>query len=317
LDKSRVKSKYKGALIGTAVGDALGALIEGRGGLTRYEINSTIKNVPMLSYTDDSHMMIGVAESLIHSRGFNAGDMLKRFIKNYDFEPDRGYGSGPPYIFEQVKRGADWKVVSNDMYQGGSYGNGSAMRAAPIGVFYNNNISELNRVARESSEITHAHPLGKEGSALQAYAIALASMLEPASEFSRTDFIANLVNFCRDGIFRAKLDIINKFSGELDKDGVARELGNGIEVFNSVPASIYSFLTHPKSFEEAVMYAIGLGGNTDTIGAMTGAISGAYLGFQAIPHEWILKLENRAFFETLAEQLLAAKIESIRTGDYI
>ena len=84
-------------------------------------------------------------------------------------------------------------------------------------------------------------------------------------------------------------------------------LGNGIEAFNSVPAAIYSFLTHAASFEEAVVYAISLGGDTDTIGAMCGAISGAYLGVDAIPERWRAKLENREYLEGLAEGLWRLK----------
>ena len=59
-------------------------------------------------------------------------------------------------------------------------------------------------------------------------------------------------------------------------------LGNGIEAFRAVPAAIYAFLSHPLSFSEAVRYAISLGGDTDTIASMTGALSGAYLGDSAI-----------------------------------
>ena len=302
-----------GALIGTAVGDALGALFEGRDPAEINEIRDAAKKPPLLTYTDDTHMMIGVAESLIHSRGFNAGDMLSRFIKNYEAEPHRGYAAGPPYIFERVKRGSDWRQVSHEMYAGGSYGNGSAMRIAPVGVFYSDDIAGLKRVAYQSSEITHAHPLAQEGAAVEAYAIALATGLEPGPAFSVVDFISALMNFSQNEVYKAKLNIIDKFSGEMDKDSVALELGNGVEAFNSVPTAIYSFLAFPGSFADAVLKAISLGGDTDTLGAMTGAISGAYLGSQAIPEEWVRKLENRGYIETLAEQLFATKIEISRS----
>ena len=83
------------------------------------------------------------------------------------------------------------------------------------------------------------------------------------------------------------------------------ELGNGIEAFNSVPTAIYSFLAHPDSFVQAILHAIGLGGDTDTIAAMVGAISGAYLGFESIPSSWRNKLENRLYIEELAQELWA------------
>lgn len=308
MNTSIVRSKYKGSLLGTSVGDSIGALAEGNEGINK---QST------LIYTDDTHMMIGVAESLINSHGFNPDNMIKLFIKNYESEPNRGYAAGPPHIFERIKHGADWKTVSNEMYQSGSYGNGSAMRIAPIGLYYNNNFFELNRVARESSEITHAHPLGQEGAAILGCAVGLASLLSPGAEFPRADFITKLSSFCTSEVFKAKLKTVEKFAGEMDQDSIVLELGNGVESFNSVPTAIYFFLANLTSFENAVMNAVSLGGDSDTLGAMTGAISGAYLGYQAIPEEWLNKLENRNYIETLAERLLATKIEVLRTGDYI
>ena len=91
--------------------------------------------------------------------------------------------------------------------------------------------------------------------------------------------------------------------GQPDKSRVILELGNGIEAFNSIPTAIYSFLSQPHSFAQAIRYAISLGGDTDTIGAMTGAISGAYLGVDTIPASWKDKLENRRYIEELAENL--------------
>ena len=76
-----------------------------------------------------------------------------------------------------------------------------------------------------------------------------------------------------------------------------------------MPAAVYSFLSHPNSFDEAVIYAISLGGDTDTIGAMTGAISGAYLGIESIPDRWKDKLENRSYIEDLAQKLWQLKTQ--------
>jgi poly(ADP-ribose) glycohydrolase ARH3 len=74
-----------------------------------------------------------------------------------------------------------------------------------------------------------------------------------------------------------------------------------------VPTAIYSFLLHHDSFSKAVLYAISLGGDTDTIAAMTGAISGAYLGIESIPDSWKEKLENRPYIEQLARKLWSLK----------
>jgi len=298
-----LKSKFLGALIGTGVGDALGAPFEGFFPVTPEDIEQVAARQEVLTYTDDTHMMIGVAESLIKNRGFDGEDMAHTFARNYELEPYRGYGPGPPRIFRMISAGVAWDEAAQRLYHGGSYGNGSAMRVAPVGVLYHDNPATLREVAYLSSQITHAHQLGKEGAALQAYAVALATNLEPSSALDRGDFLAKLINYVSEEVYREKLIRVEALLHHSNKAEVIIELGNGIEAFNSVPTAIYSFLAHPDSFAQAVLQAISLGGDTDTIGAMTGAISGAYLGVDAIPSRWRDRLENRRYIEELAERL--------------
>lgn len=302
-----LKSKFLGALVGTGVGDALGAPFEGRWQVKPEEVEAIAEKLRILTYTDDTHMMIGMAESLIKTKGFDGRDMTYTFIRNYELEPFRGYGPGPPHIFRAIRAGAAWDTAAQELYGGGSFGNGSAMRIAPIGVFYHDNPAVLTEVAYKSSEITHAHKLGKEGAALQAYAIALAANLEPQTAFDQGDFLAKLIDYVEEAIYKEKLDKIKGLLAQPDKARAAMELGNGIEAFNSVPTAIYSFLIHPDSFTQAVIHAVSLGGDTDTIGAMTGAIAGAYLGVESIPNRWRGKLENRLYLTELAEKLCQLK----------
>jgi poly(ADP-ribose) glycohydrolase ARH3 len=303
MDERVLKSKFLGALIGTGVGDSLGAFFEGARGCEPEEIESIADRQKVLRYTDDTHMMIGVAESLVKSGGFNGEDMAQTFARNYELEPFRGYGPGPPRIFRLVRAGAAWDEAAQGIYPGGSYGNGSAMRIAPVGVFYHHDPAMLREVAYDSSRITHTHKLGEEGAALQAYAVALATSLEPTEDLNRTDFLAKLTGFVKDAVYKEKLGRIEALLNKPDRDKVIIELGRGIEAFNSVPTAVYSFLFHPRSFARAVLHAISLGGDTDTIGAMTGAISGAYLGVDGIPGRWRARLENRSYIEELAEKL--------------
>jgi poly(ADP-ribose) glycohydrolase ARH3 len=239
----------------------------------------------------------------IRNRGFNGQDMAETFVRHYDLEPWRGYGSGPPRIFRMIRCGIAWDNAALKLYQGGSFGNGAAMRAAPIGALYHHDPERLRQVACGSSQITHAHQLGKEGAALQACAVALATGLEPSLPLDRDDFLTRLVCLVQAGIYQEKLGKVKTLLPQSDKDRVVLELGHGIEAFNSVPTAIYAFLSQPGSFILAVLGAVSLGGDADTIGAMTGAISGAYLGASAIPARWRDKLENRGYIEELAEQL--------------
>ncbi len=300
-------SKFSGSLLGTAVGDALGAPFEGWYRVGLEEIESVTERRDILVYTDDTHMMFGVAESLIRCKGFDGEDMAQTFVRNYELDPFRGYGPGPPRIFRLIRSGEAWDKAAQRLYGGGSYGNGSAMRVAPIGVFYHDGLDKLGEVAHKSSQITHAHSLGQEGAALQAYAIALATNLELSSSFSQRDFLAELTTYVKEDIYGRRLSRVATLLTEQDKAKIVAELGNGIEAFNSVPTAIYSFLLHHDSFSKAVLYAISLGGDTDTIAAMTGAISGAYLGIESIPDSWKEKLENKPYIEELAKKLWSLK----------
>jgi len=303
MHKGRLKSKFLGCLIGAAIGDGLGAWREGRRIAEKEDIASLAERVEELAYTDDTHMTIGVVESLIQSRGFDGEHMAQTFIKNYETEPWRGYGPGPPRVFRVIKSGEPWDSAASKIYRGGSFGNGSAMRVAPVGLLYSNNPAKLREIAYKSSSITHSHELGKEGAALQAYAVALALNTPSDEEIDREAFLLKLQNFAQTQLYKEKIANTKELLGEQDRARVVAVLGNGIEALNSVPTAIYCFLKQPKSYKDSVIYAISLGGDTDTIASMAGAISGAYLGIEAIPQEWRLKLENKAYIEDLAEKL--------------
>ncbi len=277
-----LRSKFVGCLVGSAVGDALGRSLEGLW-ISEFKIEEGFSG----RWTDDTHMMIGVAESLIENEGFDGSHMAETFIHNYEREPWRGYAYGPPQVFKWIRSGVAWNKAAKRLFDGaGSYGNGAAMRVAPVGILYHDDPERLRSVAYGQSQITHAHALGKEGAALQAYAVALAVNADPSSEFETSAFLRELKEFTPSEVYKLKLGAVEKLLTEKDRLRVVGELGNGIEAQNSVPTAIYCFLRNSKSFEKSLLYAISLGGDTDTIGAMTGAISGAYHGDQVISERW-------------------------------
>ena len=122
-------------------------------------------------------------------------------------------------------------------------------------------------------------------------------------EIDPETFLLKLQNFAQNQLYKEKIANIKELLGEQNKARVVATLGNGIEAPRSVPTAIYSFLKHSSAYKDSIVYAISLGGDTDTIASMAGAISGAYLGIEAIPEEWKAKLENRAYIEALAEEL--------------
>ncbi|MEM1658036.1 MAG: ADP-ribosylglycohydrolase family protein [Candidatus Jordarchaeales archaeon] len=295
-------------MLGTGVGDAVGRPLEGGPPLL-------VEEEPYFDgrYTDDTEMMIGVAESLIEVGGFDGEHMAKTFVKNYDPELDRlvrGYGAGPPMVFRMIERGERWDVAGRRLFGGeGSFGNGAAMRVAPVGLLYFDDPEELRVIAEKSSLITHAHPLGIEGAVVQAYAVSLAVKAKPPSLDPR-DFLETLEAFTREEVYREALrNAVRLLERAADKREVVSVLGNGIEAFRSVPTAVYCFAANTGSFRKAVLYAVSLGGDTDTIGAMTGAISGAYHGEEGIPREWVRKLENSEYIALLADKLFELKLK--------
>lgn len=298
-----LRSKFIGALTGTGVGDAVGAGFEGMAPFDLQTIETVLEERSVFRYTDDTHMMIGVAESLLAREGFDGAHMTEVFATNYEAEPWRGYGPGPPRLFRMFRRGEPWDTLGDKVYHGGSFGNGAAMRIAPVGVLYHDDIESLREVAYRSSQITHSHELGREGAALQAYAVGLALVMPPDSAFDAEAFLSRLSDFVQHPVYREKLVRAKGLLGVDNVSLIAAELGHGVEAFNSVPTAIYCFASRASSFKDAILLAVRLGGDTDTIAAMAGAISGAYLGVGGIPRHWYSRLENRAYIEELANKL--------------
>jgi poly(ADP-ribose) glycohydrolase ARH3 len=264
------------------------------------------------AYTDDTEMMIAIAESLVDNSGFDGEDMGNKFVENLNL--DRGYGAGTVQALNNIKAGTSWEKAGEHTFGNGSFGNGSAMRIAPIGLFYHTDYGELKEKAKASSLITHAHLLGKLGATMQALAVAYATNQKPNLDFPVQDCL-NCLSDSLDLIgtkYEDKLNIIKKFlKNDPSKREVVKELGSDTRSFNSVPTAVYSFLAHPNNFVEAVTYAINLGGDTDTLGAMTGAIAGSYHGLNSIPQKWLDKLENgekgRDYVIELGEKLFETK----------
>jgi len=300
---SVLKAKYIGGMIGSALGDAIGEIAY------RYPerrlLCAQIDRLPKLSYTDDTAMAIGLAESIKKMGRIDQKDLGETFQRNYAREPWRGYAQGPPTLFALVARsGISYPEAACTLFGGsGSLGNGAAMRIVPVGLFFHNS-PQLSEQACASAEVTHAHPVGMDGAAVQALAVARAVALDPKETFPLESFIRELIEFARTPEIREKLVLIQRLMAEeAPLAEAADRLGRTIAVHESMPFAIYSFLRHPKSFEECLLGAVLHGGDRDTLGAMACAISGAYLGIGAIPSAWQGKLENRAYIEDLAKAL--------------
>lgn len=302
-----LRERFAGCLLGLAVGDALGSHFEGQSPdwiRSRYPTPEALIADPPSTpwhYTDDTQMAIGVAEALIKDGEIAEQSLCEAFVENY--EPYRGYGRGARVILQAMEEGQDCKHWANELFPGGSFGNGAAMRVAPVGLLFHRDVDRLWEQARLSALPTHVHPLGIEGAQLLALAVAVALRDEP---FDGPTLWEELRRRAATAEFQDRLQSAEQVQSP---DDLLR-LGNGIAAQDSVVTSIACFTMHPGSYEEVVAKALLLGGDTDTIAAMAGALAGAHLGVESLPRRFLERLEDehkgKSYLERLAERLFNA-----------
>ncbi len=250
-------------------------------------------------------MAIGLAESILYAGHLDPQQLGDTFRANYLREPWRGYAIGPPTIFSLVAEpGVSYLKAAGSLFGGqGSFGNGAAMRIAPVGLFFHD-APDLYEQARISAAVTHAHPIGVDGAAVLARAVAQAVTLSPKASFSYECFCQELIAFSHTAEMREKLTQVQILvADQVPPSEAAPRLGQSVAVHESLPFALYAFLRYPDSFESCLFCAVLNGGDRDTLGAMACSVSGAYLGVEAIPSTWLEKLENREYIEGLARNL--------------
>lgn len=292
--------RIQGGLLGLACGDALGAPLEALPPAAiarRYPDARSLQRDPpgeVLRYTDDTEMALGVAEALrVRGPRATVDDYARRYVANLTVE--RGYGRGALLALAAIDGGMPPTEAAVSYFPDGSFGNGAAMRVAPVGLAFAEDPPALEAQVQASAAPTHAHPHAVEGARLIAHAVAFATR----GPFRAADFEAFLRERTRDDAYRARLDDV--FHG--------RGLATGVAALESVPTALALAARHAGSYAEGVAHAVLLGGDCDTIAAMTGAILGAAHGIEAIPEAWLLRLERgprgRGYLLQVAGQLHA------------
>ncbi len=289
--------RLAGAAVGTMVGDALGMPVEG---MSREEIarrwgwveEMLPGRLPPGSYTDDSQMMIALLETLA-SEGRVVPEVLAgRFLANY--EPIRGYGGRIHGVMQRLAAGVPWQEAGTD-----SFGNGGAMRVGVLGAYWpeEERAQQLLAEAELQCRITHHHPRGIAGAQAQAMAVAFAARAgAEAREVFREWFVEAVARAVEptDSYTASRIRAMPDLAGVAPQQAVER-LGRAyacdVTAPESVPAAMGAFLA-AASATQAVVIAVALGGDTDTIGAMAGAIAGAYWGVDAWPRRWTQALEK-------------------------
>ena len=290
--------RVAGALLGTFAGDALGAPHEGSAPAPGRDATGRIAATRArgtLTYTDDTQLALALAAHLCDHPEVAPAALAVRILDEY--EPWRGYGAGMRGLVATWQRSSPFDddtlaAAATSQFPDGSFGNGAAMRVAPVGVRWSHDPERCDAVARRSAALTHVHPRGVEGAVLQARAVALAAQ---RGRFGRNELATiadgavarEYVEGLRDAVHLARVWA----TGDLGFADVAAELGNEVVAHRSVPAALWAAATG-DGFADGIELALGVGGDADTIAAMTGAVLGAAAGVDAIPADWIDAMED-------------------------
>ena len=290
--------RYRGCLLGLAVGDAIGTTVEfkARGSFVPVTdmTGGGVFNLKPGQWTDDTSMALCLAESLVEKNDFDAHDQMTRYLDWYQ----NGYLSSTGRCFDiggttrqaLEKFKATGKPMSGSKHPS-SAGNGSLMRLAPVAMFYAPNLARAQFFAAKSSRTTHAAKECLEACGLFAGMLVLAL----AGEDKETILFENDVT----GISSEKLLAIAQ--GEYKAKSAHQIRGNGY-VVDALEAALWCFWT-TDTFSAAVLAAANLGDDADTTAAICGQVAGAYYGQSGIPVPWVEKLYLKDRIIELGERL--------------
>ena len=239
-------------------------------------------------WTDDTAMALSIYDCLEAHSELIADDLARRFAKRYINDPTRGYGAGMRHMLNDVNRGKGWAEVSASAFGGtGSWGNGAAMRAAPVGAYFAESLERVVEQATVSARVTHAHPEGIAGAVAIAVAAALA-VRHRVSSLERRDFIQKVADFTPESEVRSKLLHASKFTDDTPIETAIFQLGCGWDVSaqDTVPFCVWCAAKYLEDFVEGMWYTVSALGDRDTTCAIVGGIIAANTGMEGIPQTW-------------------------------
>jgi ADP-ribosyl-[dinitrogen reductase] hydrolase len=297
-----VLNRYKGCLLGLAVGDALGTTLEFRPPGTFEPIDDMIGGGPFNlkpgEWTDDTSMALCLAENLIETKRFDLQDQLARYLKWYD----HGHLSSNGRCFDignTVRQALETFRKTKRLYCGPtdkwSAGNGSIMRLAPVPLFFERNPEDAIRKSGESSRTTHGAQTCID--ACRYLGGMLVGVINGDSkERLLSDRYSPIPLYW---YYNPLVDEIDEIAMGSFKRREPPEIKGSGHVATSLEAALWAF-HKSDSFREGCLLAVNLGDDADTTGAVYGQIAGAFYGEAGIPDEWKDKLAQRSLIESFA-----------------
>jgi ADP-ribosylglycohydrolase len=289
-DHSQRMERTMLSLEGLAIGDALGEMLSYRFEEAHRKITERLLVGGPWFHTDDTEMAISIVEVLRLYGFINQDALARRFSWRFQRDPERGYGSMTRKQLYELQTGASWRTTAAAAFGGqGSMGNGGAMRAAPIGAYFADDLERVATESRDSCTVTHTHPEGVAGSIAVAVAAATAYQLREASPSDRVrNFYDAVLSHTPPSKVREGIEKASSLPERLSVQDAARVLGNGslVTAKDTVPFALWCAARNLDNYANALTTTITGGGDCDTNAAIVGGIVSLTVGGEAIPADW-------------------------------
>jgi ADP-ribosylglycohydrolase len=294
-DYERRRERLKLALDGLSLGDAFGQMFFYRQSWATAR-DSRLLPPPPWTYTDDTEMAAGIADVLEQFGEINQDELAKVFADRYVQNPHRGYGSGAHDILTAIHRGTAWRTAAGAVFDGqGSMGNGAAMRVAPVGAWFADDLKDVVEQARLSAEVTHLHSEGIAGAIAVAVACARCCQAQESGvTLSREVFFDVILSLTPSGATRDGIEVAAKLPAEMWSHDAAARLGNGARITSqdTVPFCLWVASRQLDDYTEALWETVHVGGDIDTNGAIVGGIVALAVGVGGLPSSWLKMREE-------------------------
>jgi len=299
--------RYRGSLLGLAVGDAVGTTLEFKSPGTFTPIKDMVGGGPFQlkpgQWTDDTSMALCLAESLIEKKGFDPVHQLQKYLQWYR----QGHLSSTGRCFDiggtvqqALRRFEDTGKPFCGSIDPLSAGNGSIMRLAPVPLFYAANPEDAIAKAKDCSRTTHG-----AATSVDACRYLAALIVGAINGISKEELLASryspIPNYWENNPLVEEIDEIA--TGSFKHRQPPQIKGTGY-VVKSLEAALWAFY-HSNSFAEGCLLAVNLGDDADTTGAVYGQLAGAFYGEEGIPKSWREKLAKHDLIVSMAEQIFA------------
>ncbi len=313
-----LRDRYRGSLLGLAVGDAVGTTLEFSQPGAFVPLTDMVGGGPFHlnpgEWTDDTSMALCLAASLVEQKGFDARDQMERYL----CWRKKGYMSSNGTCFDigvTVSTSLSLFEKTGNPFAGSTHpstaGNGSIMRLAPVPLFYASQPDKALEKSAESSRTTHGAQTAVDACRYLG-ALIVGAVHGVSKEALLSPFYSPIPNYWQ----RQPLvsELVEVAAGSFKQRNPPDIRGTGY-VVKSLEAALWAFY-HSTSFEDGCLLAVNLGEDADTTGAVYGQLAGAFYGEAGISQQWRTRLAHSALIGSLADQLFALSQRIDVDNDY-